>query len=467
MSVAKRVCFTALGLVLLIIAVGWGYWTYRNYCANQTPVPRNATSVVRIHVDGLVRDITWNALWNREHYRDTTGQPPATFSLKRWRQLGVRIPANLFLYQVAHERSGEFPGVYFASLVVDDPPAFTAWLRDKAHLVIRHSEHGTVASSERVLVIIQEERALLALSPIKPKADLSLLTEVLTDILQAHGDNIPVSQSDFGEIMHDDGQVSGRGTHQFSIDFKKGLLAFDSQHEMSSPPPGRLESTPTFADSNAASLWFQGSLGGFLSGKQFDMGGHTLHGDSLLRHYQGHLAVEWKGAVTQQDTIVNFDYNDDFELVEIQETIDKSVPEIYCSVHADTALIGYLRAQGVIETPGNTINRDAFPLFRLGVSSPSPGYVQFHTTSEALALPEQTEPDRYLLYLRADFNKLHIPDLPAPLQPYTQVANLLELWGRPASGNHVAVHGTLRMKNPRLHSLVQLLEMLDDLRFKN
>src|SRR3546814_4656330 len=62
-----------------------------------------------------LRDITWNTLWNGVGYRDTVGKPSTTFSLKRWKQLGIPIPANLFFYQVDHARSNEFPDVYFRS----------------------------------------------------------------------------------------------------------------------------------------------------------------------------------------------------------------------------------------------------------------------------------------------------------------------------------------------------------------
>lgn len=456
MSTAKRVLFVALSFLLLITAIGWGYWTYRQYLASQTPIPREATSVVRIHVDGLIRDIAWNALWNRAHYRDTTEKPSSAFDLTQWKQLGIPIPANLFLYQVNHRLSNAFPGVYFGSLAVDDSTRFTAWLHDNLGMEIRSGEYGTVALSDRALVIVQSKRALLALSPTKAKADLALLTDVLTTVLQAYGGNVALSKSQFAEIMRDDGQVSGRGIHPFTIDFRKGLVAFSGQYEMDNIPD-RPENMPGFADSNAVSLWVQGGLAGFLSGRQFEIGGHTLHGDSLLRHYNGHAAAIWNGAVTQQDTIVNFDYNDDFELVEVQEIVDKSVPEIYCSLHADTALIGYLRAQGVIEAPGNTVNRDVFPLFRLDVSPLPPDHVQFHTAEEARPLPASSGRNSALLYLRADFNKLYRPDWPAGLLPYIQAVDLLELSGQPASGNHVAIHGTLRMKNLRLHSLVQLL----------
>lgn len=458
MALAKRIFFVATGLILLIAAVCWGYWTFRQYRANQTPIPRDATSVVRIHVDGLIRDIAWNALWNSAAYdRDTTEQSSTTFSLEKWKQPGIPIPANLFLYQVNHPLSAQFPDVYFGSLAVDDSARFSAWLHDNLGMAISNSERGTVAYSEQALIIIQPNRALFALSPSKPKVDLIRLADVLTNVLQQFGGDVAVSKSDFREIIHDDGQVNGRGTHhQFSINFKKGLLTFVGQHNMEYAP-NQLKSTPHFASSNALSLWVQGSLTAFLSGRQFDIGGHALHGDTLLHHYKGNIALEWKGTVIQQDTIVNFDYDDNFELVETQEIVDKSVPEIYCSVLADTGLTGYLRAQGVLETPGNTINREVVPLFRLGVSRLPSGYMQFHTANEPLAPPAPSNRSGELLYLRVDFNQLQLPDVPTDLVRYMQLVDLLELSGQPTSANEVAIHGTLRMKDSRLHSLVQLL----------
>ncbi|HWL00660.1 MAG TPA: hypothetical protein VNQ55_11960, partial [Parapedobacter sp.] len=437
MSLAKRMLFVAAGLFLLIAVACWGYWMFRQYRANQTPIPRDATSVVRIHLDGLIRDIAWNALWHSAAYdRDTTERSSITFSLNKWKQPGIPIPANLFLYQVNHPLSNEFPDVYFGSLAVDNPTGFATWLHDNLGMAISNSDLGTVAYSEQALVIIQPNRALFALSPSKPKADINGLTDVLANMLQQFGGSVAVSKSDFREIIHDNGQVNVRGAHRLSIDFKKGLVTFNGRHNMEYVPE-QLESTPNFADSNAVSLWVQGSLMNFLSGRQFDIGGHVLHGDSLLYHYSGYTAVEWKGSVIQQDTIVNFDYDDNFELIETQEIVDKSVPEIYCSVFADTMLIGYLRQQGLLDIPGYTINRDALPLFRLGVTATPDGYVQFHTADGALALPAPSSRNRDILYLRVNFNELHLPDLPTDLVRYVRVADLLELSGQPASADEV------------------------------
>src|SRR5690606_28425811 len=114
---------------------------------------------------------------------------------------------------------------------------------------------------------------------------------------------------------------------------------------------------------------------------------------------------------------------------------------------------------GILQGPNNTITHNAFPLFRASVSSLPSGYVQLHTPGQTRALPELSPSRHELVYLQIDFNKLQAVDLPPVLTPYTQAADLLELSGRPVADNHVVVHGTLRMKNTRLHSLVQLLAL--------
>ncbi|MGV3762904.1 hypothetical protein [Parapedobacter sp.] len=456
MTVAKRLLFAALGFILLAAATCWGYWSYRQYRAGQTPIPRNATSVVRVHVDGLIRDIAWNALWNGAADRDTMAQAPAEFSLKAWKQLGIRIPANIFLYQVEHALASQFPSVHFGSLVVDDSTAFTKWLREKLGMEISSSKHGTIARSARALVVVQSTRALFALSPTVPRADLTALTEILANVLQQQGGQVAVSKSDFSEIIYDSGQVSGSGTHRFSIDFRKGSIAFNGSFE-TDYLPDRQEKTPHFADSNAVSLWIQERPAAFISGRQWDFGGYTLHGDRLLGYSKGPIIMEWKGTVTQQDTIVEFEYDDNFELVEIQRVVNKSVPEIYCSVLARTGLTDYLQAQGVLDTSTHTINRNALPLFRLGVSTLPSGYVQFHTARGPHPLPTPSNRSNELLYLRVNFDRLTQPGLPAGLAPYLQTMDLLELSGKPVTANKVGVHGTLYMKDGRRHSLIQLL----------
>lgn len=460
MTFVKRLLSVAIGTILLIVAVCWGYWMYRQYQANQTPIPRDATSVIRIHVDGLIRDIAWNALWNRTDEQETTEQRSTVFQLKQWKQLGIQIPASLYIYQVDHARSKASPDVYFGSVVVDDSAAFTTWLHEKLGMKISHGAKHAMASSGHALVVIQSERALFALSPTELQADLTSLADLLVTGLPQHSDHVPVSESAFHEIVHDSGQISGRGTSQFSIDFKKGRVAVNSWHHVADVP-GRLENTPHFADSNTASLWAQGVFTTFLAGKSFNLGDHVLHGDSLLAHGNGPLAMEWKDTVTQQDTVVNFEYDDNFELVETQEFVDKSVPEIYFSIRADTGLTDYLRAQGILDTPGNTIDRDVLPLFRLGVSTLPSGYVQFHTASAPLVPPTLSDRPPALLYLLVDFNKLQLPDVPTDFVPYLQAMDRFELSGLPISANEVSVRGTLRMKDPRVHSFVQLLRLLN------
>src|SRR5690606_2717345 len=117
MRIIKRVIISVLAVLLLIVAGCWGYWTYRQHRAAQTPVPRDATSLVRIHVDGIIRDIAWNALSNGTAFRDTAAAHPA-FRTKQLQKLRMPIPASVFLYQVDHPMRSEFPNIYFGSLAV-------------------------------------------------------------------------------------------------------------------------------------------------------------------------------------------------------------------------------------------------------------------------------------------------------------------------------------------------------------
>src|SRR5690606_21428406 len=95
------------------------------------------------------------------------------------------------------------------------------------------------------------------------------------------------------------------------------------------PTSGVIE--PRFPESNTASLWIAG-IPSFLAGKPIKIGPYTLLGDSLLEHYQGNLIAEWKGTVKQQDTVISYDYDEDFTMHEREELVEKSVPEVYLSI---------------------------------------------------------------------------------------------------------------------------------------
>ncbi len=448
----------AVWLPLLLVGGLWGAWQYRQYRSYQALIPKQTTCLIRIHLDGLFRDVGLNAFWNRAHYDSLRHNGPEGADFRSWPNTGASMPANLFLFQLPHVQSEIFPHIYFGTLQLTDTAAFTTLLRTHfAMQIFRGGDEPAIAVADRVLVVFSADRACFAVSLRKPVQDIAVLEEVLHSLLAAEG-HVPVSESAFRDIKHLGGHIGwqGRGRRAASIRFNAGVAKF-SLTLPAVAAPSLSGGVPDFPDTNAASFWLNGMVGDWLAGKRLDFGGYTLHGDSLLKHYQGSMALEWKGTVMQTDTMISYDYDADFVMQERRELVERPVPDIRLAIAADTGLMGYLARQDVMDPTHHLVNRSAFPLFRINAGATSRGYMQWFTAVQPAALPPSGEGDGEMLHVRIDFTRLDSQALPVSLSPILGILDSLEATGVMAGETAQEITGNLRMKNYRINSLVQLL----------
>jgi len=453
----KRALLIVSGFLLLTVAAFWSYSAYQQYRSYQTLIPKNATSVIRIDVDALIKDLAWNALWNPAYYWGEPKGESLRLDRKIGQEMGIAIPANLFLYQTEHPASAADANTYFGTVRLTDTAAFGRWLSDRLHMQVHEDTIGKVAFVDHALVVYDAERAFFALAPQKLRPDARLRNTL--QALSASKEWVPISDSRFVGIKRTDGHVIRLSTEGLvAVEFKKGEIGFSWEQEVSSSLASP-KTAPDFPESNAVSFWMQGILDEWLMGRQLRLGEHILHGDSLLRHCQSSLVMEWKGTVAQRDTIVSYDYDENFIMHEREEHVEKIVPELYLSVSAGDGFTRYLQAQGIVDSNGQAVNREAIPLYQLATSIIGDGYLQFHTAELPRQLPRQRDAGNDVLYLRIQFGNIDPRTIPSGLARYLQVGDYLELTGRQLRENRVVLQGNLRMRDRRINSLAQLLTM--------
>lgn len=451
----NRRILIVIGVLLVFVGSGWGYWAYRQYRSYQTLIPGDATAVVRIHVDALIRDIAWNAWWNPAYYSGVSRDTTSAIDRDKWKQTGMDIPANLFLYQVEHPLSGTFPKVYFGSIALTDTASFSGWLSNRLHMPIQRDSLGEFAIGDHIVVITKGKRAFFAFTPTKPMADLSLLRKTVWS-LSTSKNFTPVSKSPFGDISDAKGHISIKDGHVSSFTFHTGEVVFSSAHTLDNPPTLD-EKIPDFPDSNAVSLWLQDIPSGWLARKQFRIGPNTLHGDSLLVHGKGSVAFVWNGTVTQQDTVISYDYDENFVMQERVELTEKPAPALYLTLTAGDGLNRYLQVQGILDPGTHRVNREILPLYQVKTSSLAGGYLQFHTADSAAELPALRAINQQFLFLRINFERIDPLALPSAISPVVAICSSLEASGYCEDSNRIAIRGKLRMKDRRINSLIQLL----------
>lgn len=455
----KRILFAVTGFLLLIVAAAWACWAYRQYRSYQTPIPAEASSIVRISVDVLLADLAWNALWNSAYYRENQSDKPVGFNRGSWSHTGIAIPANIFLYQLNRSSQDATAQVYFGSVPLTDSSEFSRWLGGQSSLRVQQDSLGRFVHSEHLLAEYDANRVFFAVSPKKIASALPGIRKSMHALVTSNTWST-VSEGRFHGIRKSSGHVVVISEYPTTIEFKSGRILFSVVHALGNPSTAEA-SKPQFPESNTASLWIAG-MPYFLANKTFEIGSYTLHGDSLLKYDKGNLIMEWKSSVTRQDTIISYDYDENFNMLERKEVVEKTAPEIYLSIAAKEGLFNYLQAQRILDPQG--LNKEVMPLYRVGVSPISGGFLQLHTADHYSDIPEQHSATSDALYLRVNFGSMDTTSISSGFTPYLRHFECLEASGRRIDGGKVATKGTLRMRNVRINSLTQLVSALQSAR---
>ena len=452
----KRALLIGIGIIILAVAVGWGYLTYRQWTSYRTPIPKEAGSVIQISVDRLVWQLIRDNGWKTP---SLSSRADTALSLTPGR-MGIETPANLFVYTLP-----EFPADhYFGVVQVNDSVALFRALQPGTDKPGIRQNGITFFRMGRFTLGYHAGRAAFAFSAKGNKADTVQLSARLHQLLS--GENmIPVSQSDFYPLRQQRTHVAWLGKlGRLGLDFEKGLIRLSGKLSVT-PPADRSLVRPDFSAGNALSLWLNTGLDQVLEGQTYRIETHTLHGDSLLGYYRGGLALEWRGSTTQRDTTITYGYNDDFELEEQVTVVENTIPELVAAVNTDhVGLHGYLIRQGIITPGAPQLNRSVFPLYEVNIRPLGDTALHLYTGSTPLDSPPPGHASD-VFYLRMNFRQLTDQQAVAIPAVYTAALNELEVFGRltdTAAGRtgELLISGMLRMvadQGPSANSLTQLI----------
>ncbi|WP_316832157.1 hypothetical protein [Pedobacter aquatilis] len=437
-------------LSLLIFFVGT--FKYRQYNANRVKLPKQITSLVKINVDELYKSLAANIISNPAFYfkSDFSKRKDSKFS---GFEHGLKIPASIYLYTLENQPKSAI----FTRLEIKDYNDFENFLKTVTGLRIEKKAGQLKCAKSKpgnFSVYYNKQVAAIVLSN-----EINNYDAILADIL-IQKDFEEINKYKFGNLINAHKHICYEmGTTYAELNFENGKVNFLNTFNQ---PVGTILNSgfphPVADKNSTVSFWLNAGFAK-AENKTYKLKNVHVERDSLAKYYKNSLAFEWTNTILQTDSIITYDYNDDFEKVEKVALQKKEIPDFVVNIAADVkGLKNYLSHQNIINPDGGTLNKAAFPLYKVLVSNTDKELVlstkQHHKTATKTAKTDD------FFALNVNFIKLN-KQLNQPLTTrYFKNLTQLTMSGKASNTGEIKIEGKLSMVNRDINSLFQLLNSL-------
>jgi hypothetical protein len=442
-QMGKMIKRAAWIFLLLLFFLTLFFW-YRNDSSYQKALPANTSWAVKIQVDGLLKDLALNALAHPSYYLAQRSKD-ATSHEKEVLKRGFNIPANVFAFGVKGQ-----PNAIFTRLALADSSHFKAFIAQ--HLKVNaftQNQNYTLGLSEnqQIQVLFNDTLAVLAYFIKNPAQELVEQVfyedqflqkrDPLLARLKASKSHLTLIQDQKNIAFHfDGGQIKMQGSLPMPADWQV---------------PEKIN-TPPFDPESALTFYFMGKvkkaadLHAFLPKIRAQM-----EADSLLGHLKGGITVQAKKPVVQQDSVITYEYDDNFEKVAVPTVQERKVPGLAIVLQGDAPkMLQYLESVQALQ--GAKLNREVSPFLDLGVFSPTAEKVVLSNSTFSNAQIQGTT--YHFAQLEIDFQQLETYQLPVFHFPLGNFDKLTVKASK--KGEVIQLYGSLGFLDTEINALTQL-----------
>ena len=436
----KFLIITTAILVLLFVSF-WAYIQYQRSVSYKTHIHKDTSVLIRVDVYDIYRSLL-------SDYTQIKRKKKESFLG------GLGIPANIFVFTLKHKQ----PTTLFAALPIEDPGELERSLKQHAAawtlvegisgMYMKQSKDGkwTIAYNAKVMA--------MAYAPSREN-----ITAELSDLVLKKN-TVMVSQSPLSAIKEQEGHITfTNGSYQGHINFGKGAIDASA---MIPAKDWNIDAKAQHCEPGKASalfMWCSALPEVLIRDKTFSAGAVMISGDSLLAAGLKGFELEITDPVVQLDSVVSYDYNDDFEKVATVSVKENKVPGLYAALNADPVqLSAYLERQHILDADSGTVNPAVFPLYKLYSAPGASGILLSTLKGEIKDAARLTSPEFFKLYI--DFDRLKAQPEFAIVQQYFQSFTVLDIRATCPDANQIQAQGKLQLKNKNTNALLQLLQGL-------
>jgi len=430
----KKNIFRATAVIALLLIFFVLFLAYRYNKSYNDVIHKDAKSIIKINVDGIYKSIAFNFLQNPGYYLSKNDKDDKLGEAKN----GLSFPSNIFLFTI----NGMANDTFFGSLPLSNINDFRNYAKNKWNISKFEIKDGLLVGknqNQKITIAIFKNRIAFSYSN-KNEATFSILKDLLSRKNILAVDDIVLSK------------LKNNSDHLFYLYGKTKVFANFNAGNMTIggllPQLHQNQQEIQFNPKSAVQFYINAQLPSF--GKSdFQIDNYSLKLDSISKYHNGLTTFELIKTTKQSDTVITYEYNDDFEKVE-QVTIKMvMVPEMVVTLKSNgIGLANYLKSEGVLDY-NNVLNKKVFPLYTT--------YAKFDTQNFSLSTSNEikqqvAQKTQGTLYLKIDFNQLRQNKELGLINRYLKPLQKLEV----KTDNNGKLSGLMQFNEPNINALLQL-----------
>lgn len=469
-------------IILLLLISVYGYLQFRESSSYRQQLAKNASVVYKLNIDGLLKTIASDFIGNPGYYLKN--------NKNERRRPDFSFPANIFVYSL-ETRS---PSTIFSSFTLSDTTGLNAFL--KQALKIEHfvstiekrkenePEAGKTVgtSADHKITVVYNGTTLAIAYSFKREAVMEELNDILAQrnrledqaplmiaLKKAKGHLSWTTTAYSGQVNFNDGEAEVEGSFPtegwiipdhpgLSVKFAENALVkiwLNAKPNLAFTAKSAAISEMSETKKESGMPKVPGKPGPVTAFKEWSINGLSLSSDSLLKSYLGFASLEIGPGIPQVDSLITYEYNDDFEKVAAVQLKKVMVPHLKLSIKAKTRdLLNYLKTNQVLDID-NRLNKHLFPLYQV-FSSQNDHIWQLSTLKNDLAKPVSVSNSDFFS-AEMDLKEIKAQQL-FPLvnnwiKPYTH----LNITAAKLDNGTAKLTGTLKFQHESINAFIQMI----------
>ncbi|PWS28389.1 hypothetical protein DHW03_00590 [Pedobacter yonginense] len=446
----KKFLIASATLIMLLLIAYFAYFKYRQIQANRILIPSNTTAVIKINVDELLKTLAISYLKHSKEY-DASNEKKLKQNITDLKT-GLDIPASIYLYSL----NGKDKTTFFTTFKISDSVTFKHFVEKEVSKKLSKKSASYFLSGDSTLSIrFNGEAVALAFAPRK---DVTI--NDLTDVLNSKN-GVKVGTSAFAQLTNLSDHVSFQNKESISkMNFADGKIEFGSEFTSTAIEPALKPMHRILSPESTMSLWVNAKYKADLKDGAQKGSAPTLSPSLLKNFYKDYIDVEWLNAIKQVDTVVGYEYNDNFERVEKKILQDNMVPNFAINMDADeVATTNYLEKYGFLNSATGKLQAPLIPLFSFYFKA-NQGHIQL-STLKTKSLTVKKEASNDFFYFKLDFTKLINQQPFNLLKSKLNIFKIVEIRARAEEKGKIKVNSELTFTNENANALIQILNLAE------